>query len=133
MPNLQSFKKLSSTRWVVNDYGDTQPALETGTPFPSGHCEHLQGACLHAEVPGSGRQRKQSVTARRRGNLIERGEIASLPGGPVPTEGGAGRVSVARTISKSQFGKISGSGPGGDKAPTSIGGPNRGKTISFFL
>jgi hypothetical protein len=29
---------------------DPNPDLETETRSPMGHCEHLQGACLHAEV-----------------------------------------------------------------------------------
>jgi hypothetical protein len=27
------------------------PDLKKGTPFQVRHCEHLKGACLHAEVP----------------------------------------------------------------------------------
>jgi hypothetical protein len=41
--------------------------------------EHLKGACLHAEVTGfTDLLCYLGVTARRRGNLIEKGEIASF-------------------------------------------------------
>jgi hypothetical protein len=29
---------------------DPNPDLEKGNPFSACHCEHLKGACLHAEV-----------------------------------------------------------------------------------
>ena len=57
------------------------PDLELDTLLPVSHCEHLQGACLHAEVPRFGTQAWQSL--------------------------GEGRdcfVSLATTISKSGFG-----------------------------
>jgi len=56
----------------------SNPDLETETFFSISHCEHLQGARLHAIVPSSVRFVKLSVSARRRGNLMEKGEIASL-------------------------------------------------------
>jgi hypothetical protein len=69
--------KMSVSTQIIEVYGflgqgDTQimspnPDIETGTLFPMGHCEHLEGACLHAEV--------LDVSARRRGNLMEKGEI----------------------------------------------------------
>jgi hypothetical protein len=37
-----------------------------------------QGACLHAEVPDQSIWQVR-VSARRRGNLIEKDEIASVP------------------------------------------------------
>jgi hypothetical protein len=45
------------------------PDLDTESLFPSGHCEVV------STVPA----RRSDVPARRRGNLIVNGEIASVP------------------------------------------------------
>jgi hypothetical protein len=50
--------------------------------LPFCHCEHLKGTCLHAEVPAFAKMvHAACVTARRRGNLTGKDEIASLPAG----------------------------------------------------
>jgi len=49
------------------------PALSLRVPLKAG-----KGACLHAVVPSLVRFVKVSVSARRRGNLIEKGKIASF-------------------------------------------------------
>jgi len=40
---------------------DPNPDIEKETVFPPCHCEHLKGACLHAEVSACGRQDKQAL------------------------------------------------------------------------
>ena len=48
--------------------GVPDPDLETEPFFPSGHCEHLQGAPPAHRASGP-----------EGGNLMEKGEIASVP------------------------------------------------------
>jgi hypothetical protein len=58
---------------------DQNPDIEKETVFPACHCEHLKGTCLHAEVTAfTDSLCYLGVTARRRGNLIEKDGIASF-------------------------------------------------------
>jgi len=57
---------------------DPNPDIEKETVFSPCHCEHLKGACLHAVAPASISKLCESVSARRRGNLIEKDGIASF-------------------------------------------------------
>ncbi len=63
----------------IGDRLNLKSDLETRNLLPVSHCEHLKGACLHAEVSACGGQHERGATARRRGNLIEKDEIASVP------------------------------------------------------
>ena len=64
---------MSSLKW------DPNPDIKKETVFPACHCEHLKGACLHAEVTAfTDSLCYLGVTARRRGNLIEKDGIASF-------------------------------------------------------
>jgi hypothetical protein len=70
---------LTGTVYFCQDnFNSPNPDIETKPFFPSGHCEQLKGACLHAEVLGQGMLQVRDST-RRRGNLVEKDEIASLP------------------------------------------------------
>jgi hypothetical protein len=58
---------------------DPNPDIEKETVFPACHCEHPKGTCLHAEVTAfTDSLCYLGVTARRRGNLIEKDGIASF-------------------------------------------------------
>jgi len=57
----------------------SNPDIEKETIFPPCHCEHLKGAYLHTEVTAfTDSLCYLGVTARRRGNLIEKDGIASF-------------------------------------------------------
>jgi hypothetical protein len=72
-PSYQVSLRISSEIYLSN------PDLQNEDPLPTCHCEHLKGACLHAEVSSIEiRLCRIGVSARRRGNLFEKGEIASF-------------------------------------------------------
>jgi hypothetical protein len=73
--NQETFVKMQSVETVYpnSDLENESPfpVLSLRVPLKAG-----KGACLHAVVPSSVRFVKVSVSARRRGNLIEKGKIA---------------------------------------------------------
>ena len=67
---------MSREKWGPN------PDIEKETVFPAYHCEHLKGACLHAEVTAfTDSLCYLGVTARRRGNLIAKGRDCFVSSG----------------------------------------------------